>query len=78
MTTKSIKVEKNEDFIHAWEEETCLWDVFSLFYKDRNAKAKIIIIIMFALLSTLYFLKCPYEYSSLRKDVNSFLFCIRT
>ena len=39
MAAKSLKIEKNEDFIQKWQEEVSLWDVFSESYKDRNAKA---------------------------------------
>ena len=37
MAAKTQKVETNEEFIHAWHEETSLWDVCSFHYKDRNA-----------------------------------------
>ena len=38
MTAKSLKIEKNEDFISAWQDEPSLWDVGSPVYKDRSTK----------------------------------------
>ena len=40
MASKAEKLEKNEVFIRAWQQEICLWDVRTEVYKNRNAKAK--------------------------------------
>ena len=38
MTAKSLKIEKHEDSIRAWQGEPSMWDVVSPVYKDRSAK----------------------------------------
>ena len=35
---KNKKAEENDFFINTWREETCLWDVTSTAYKNRDAK----------------------------------------
>ena len=40
MANKMKKIEKTEEFIAKWQEQTCLWDVTDISYRDRNKKAK--------------------------------------
>ena len=37
---KTKKIETTEDFIEKWRERTCLWDVTSTSYRDRDQKKK--------------------------------------